>query len=182
MQIPAAESVVWPATGAGAAALWLAGTAVLIGLAYAGVSVYWGLGGTALVDTVGGTLAKLGRERDAVVVAALWGAAALKLAAAVLPLVALRSAPARARRDRGGALTRGARRASWVAAVVLTVYGAVYTGGGLLVQAGVIHSSRSADHRAQAWHAYLWDPWFLVWGVLITAALVRSSGPAQTRG
>jgi len=31
-----------------------------------------------------------------------------------------------------------------------------------------------ADHRALAWHAYLWDPWFLVWGVLVTAALLRS--------
>jgi hypothetical protein len=32
----------------------------------------------------------------------------------------------------------------------------------------------SADHRALAWRAYLWDPWFLVWGLLVTAALLRS--------
>jgi len=50
----------------------------------------------------------------------------------------------------------------------------VLTTTGLLVQADVIHSSRKADQRALTWHAYLWDPWFLVWGVLITAALLRS--------
>ncbi len=43
-----------------------------------------------------------------------------------------------------------------------------------MVQLGVIASSASADHRALAWHAYLWDPWFLVWGLLVTAALLRT--------
>ncbi|MGI8591252.1 MAG: hypothetical protein ACR2M5_09740, partial [Nakamurella sp.] len=42
-----------------------------------------------------------------------------------------------------------------------------------MVQFGVIAASASADHRALAWHAYLWDPWFLVWGLLVTAALLR---------
>jgi hypothetical protein len=45
---------------------------------------------------------------------------------------------------------------------------------GLLVQAGLIGTPGGADHRALAWHAYLWDPGFLVWGVLVTAALLRS--------
>ncbi|PZS36509.1 MAG: hypothetical protein DLM59_01075 [Pseudonocardiales bacterium] len=45
---------------------------------------------------------------------------------------------------------------------------------GLMVQFGVIAASASADHRALAWHAYLWDPWFLVWGLLVTAALLRA--------
>jgi hypothetical protein len=42
-----------------------------------------------------------------------------------------------------------------------------------LVQAGVVQAASNADQRALAWHAYLWDPWFLVWGLLIAAALVR---------
>jgi hypothetical protein len=29
----------------------------------------------------------------------------------------------------------------------------------------------TADHRALAWHAYLWDPWFLIWGLLVVGAL-----------
>jgi hypothetical protein len=27
------------------------------------------------------------------------------------------------------------------------------------------------DHRALAWHTYLWDPWFLMWGLLVAGAL-----------
>ena len=38
----------------------------------------------------------------------------------------------------------------------------------------MIGTPANADHRALAWHAYLWDPWFLVWGLLVTAALLRS--------
>lgn len=51
---------------------------------------------------------------------------------------------------------------------------------GLLVQADVIHATRDADHRALAWHAYLWDPWFLGWGLLLTAALWRSRAAWRT--
>jgi hypothetical protein len=61
--------------------------------------------------------------------------------------------------------------------VILTAYGLVLTVTGLLVQSGVIVSSASADHRAQRWHAYLWDPWFLVWGLLVTVALVQTRRP-----
>jgi hypothetical protein len=45
-------------------------------------------------------------------------------------------------------------------------------------------AAAGADHRALAWHAYLWDPWFLLWGVLVTAALVRSrlSRPGRATG
>lgn len=126
------------------------------------MSIYWGVGGTWLLDTVGGSLARLGRSRDATVIAAVWAAAALKLVAAPLPVIAVRE-PTR----------RAARTLAWVAAAILTVYGAVLTVIGLLVQAGVIHSSAHADRKALAWHAYLWDPWFLLWGLLIVVALLR---------
>ena len=51
---------------------------------------------------------------------------------------------------------------AWAEAAILIVYGLVQTAAGLLVQADVIHASATADHRALAWHAYLWDPWFLI--------------------
>ena len=63
---------------------------------------------------------------------------------------------------------------AWMAAGILTGYGAVQTSVGLLVQAGAIHASMKADHRALAWHAYLWDPWFLVWGLLVAASLITA--------
>ncbi|MGI8711794.1 MAG: DUF3995 domain-containing protein [Solirubrobacteraceae bacterium] len=158
-------------------AVRFARAALLVGGLYTAVSVYWGLGGTALLDTVGGSLARLGRAGDTGVILAVWGAAALKAAAAVLPLVAVHASSR-------GAATPSPRRVAvalaWIAAAILTVYGLVLTAVGLLVQAGAIRASRAADHRALAWHAYLWDPWFLIWGLLAVAALVwaRHTPPA----
>jgi hypothetical protein len=73
------------------------------------------------------------------------------------------------------------RALAWLEAAILTIYGLVLTIAGLLVQSGVITAPASADHRALAWHAYLWDPWFLLWGVLVTAALTRSRQPGATQ-
>jgi hypothetical protein len=141
----------------------------VVGLAYAAVSAYWGVGGTWLVDTVGGSLARLGRAGDPGVLAAVWAAAVLKATAAVLPLLAVRGLGAHRR-------TQAARSLAWIAAAILTVYGAVLTTVGLLLQLDVIHRSATADQRALAWHAYLWDPWFVVWGLLVATALLRSRG------
>jgi len=69
---------------------------------------------------------------------------------------------------------RVARALSWIEAVILTGYGLVLTVTGLLVQADVIKAGPNADHRVLAWHAYLWDPWFLCWGLLVVVALVRA--------
>jgi hypothetical protein len=144
----------------------LAWSACAVGALYAAVSVYWGLGGTWLLDTVGGSLARLGHARSPGVLAALWIAVVLKLLAAVAPVLAVHD------------FERGVRRrAVWIlaclAAGVLILYGLVLTVAGLLVQAGVVHASPNADWRALDWHAYLWDPWFLAWGLLIAGALIR---------
>jgi hypothetical protein len=169
---PTATTAVATGRARAQAGLVAARAAFAVGLLYAAVSVYWGLGGTWLVDTVGGSLAKLGRGHNAGVIAAVWGAAVLKLIAAALPLLALRHRSG-SRRDRALWVL------AWIAAGVLIAYGLVLTAVGLLVQADVIHASKTADHRALAWHAYLWDPWFLLWGALIAAALLLSGG---TRG
>jgi hypothetical protein len=142
--------------------------AFAVGLLYAAISLYWGAGGTWLLGTVGSSLGK-GHGASALVVLAVWLAVGLKVIAALLPLLAVSvDTSARARR------ARLIRALAWIEALILTVYGLVWTAVGLLVQAGVIGTSATADHRALEWHAYLWDPWFLVWGLLVTAALIRS--------
>jgi hypothetical protein len=153
------------ATTAGLGAAW---AAFAVGLLYAAVSVYWGLGGSWLLDTVGASLTQPGRSAGALVLLAVWCAVGLKLIAAVLPLPAVGAAAAHSR------LSRLIRALTWVEAVILTGYGLILTAAGLLVQASLIGTPVNADHRALAWHAYLWDPWFLVWGLLVTAALLRS--------
>jgi hypothetical protein len=60
------------------------------------------------------------------------------------------------------------------AAAVLVVYGAAEA----LVETGAIKPSGSVDWAALRWHLGLWDPWFLVWGLLLAAA---TRGYAITR-
>jgi hypothetical protein len=153
---------------ASAAGLRVAQVAFAVGLLYAAISLYWGAGGTWLLDTVGSGLGK-GHGGSALVVFAVWLAVGLKVIAAVLPLLAVT-----ADTSAGSRRLRLIRPLAWIEAVILTGYGLVLTAVGLLVQADVIGTSATADHRALEWHASLWDPWFLVWGLLVTAALVRS--------
>ena len=145
----------------------------MAGLAYAAISVYWAAGGTWLLNTVAGTLEQQGRAGNLGIILAVWAAAVLKIIGAIAPLAAVGVIPGQATT----AWRRPMRVLAWLEAAVLTIYGLVLTGAGLLGQSGVIAPAASADHRALAWHAYLWDPWFLLWGVLVTAALVRSPQP-----
>ena len=149
--------------------LRLAQAACAVGLVYAAVSVYWAAGGAWLLSTVGETLGQQGRAGDLGIIVAVWAAAALKFIGAIMPLAAVGVTPWRA-----AARRRQMRVLAWAEAGILTIYGLVLAGAGWLAQSGVIASTASVDHRALAWHAYLWDPWFLIWGILVTAALVRS--------
>lgn len=66
----------------------------LLGGLYAAVSAYWGAGGTALLDTIGGTLEREGRARAAGVLAVVWTTVVLSW-----PSAASGSSPSR---DRSG--------------------------------------------------------------------------------
>jgi hypothetical protein len=52
--------------------------AAALGIGHAAVSAYWAVGGTWLLDTIGGELERWGRERQPSVVVALWLIAVLK--------------------------------------------------------------------------------------------------------
>jgi hypothetical protein len=147
-----------------------------LGAASAAMSAYWALGGTALLDTVGGEIERWGRERSAGVVATLWVITVAKLVGAVAPLVLVGVGagrlPARTR-------AQPMRALGWIVAIGLTVYGSVLTVAGLLVEAGVIDAADDADEHAIAWHAYLWDPWFVLWGGAFTVAMWRSRPQAS---
>jgi len=141
---------------------------VPVGVLYAAVSAYWGLGGTGLVDTIGGTLEREGRAGSAGLLTVLWVTVVVKLVVASLGLAAVLGH--RWVRPRQRQL---ARRAASTAALILVLYGGVLTVAGLLVQLDLVHASANADHKALRWHAFLWDPWFLVWGLLLAGALAR---------
>ena len=148
---------------------------LVVGLAYAAISVYWAVGGGWLLNTVGISLSQPGQAGHLAALLAVWGAAGVKAFAAVLPLLAIGAWP----RTANGGLQRLARVLAWIEAAILAGYGLVLTASGLLVQAGVIKAAAPADRLALKWHAYLWDPWFLIWGIFVFLALWRSRPASQ---
>lgn len=150
----------------GSAGLWCAVGGGVVGLVYAAVSAYWAAGGTLGLDTVGGELEQLSRKREAGMVTVLWLTVALKVVAALLgPAVVY---PGRGTRQQGALrpLLWLVGAASWLGTVLLIGY------GGLLVigQSVVLLSGNAPSAEAFRWHLFLWDPWFLVWGLLLGVA------------
>jgi hypothetical protein len=74
-------------------------------------------------------------------------------------------------REWGAPIVR--RLVGWSAvlgSVVLTLYGGVFVVTGALVLGGAITTSEPIDEHALRWHVFLWDLWFLVWGVMLGLA------------
>jgi hypothetical protein len=145
--------VSWARSGRSAAL-----AAAALAFASAAVSLYWTLGGTGLLDTVGGEIERLARERSAAAIAVVGATAVAKLLAGALALALLRS-------DR-----RPLFRAAIGGCALLALYGGVLVVAGALVLAGAIDSSEPVDEYALRWHVFLWDMWFLVWGAALALA------------
>ncbi|MEV0285252.1 DUF3995 domain-containing protein [Kribbella sp. NPDC050820] len=134
-------------------------TACMLGLGHALFSAYWALGGTWLLDTIGGDLERWGRTREPLVILGLWLVVVLKAGVAVAAPI-LQYDVVRA--------PRVPRILSWIAATVLTLYGGILTLAGIVAVRSDVQAS---DPRALAWHAYFWDPWFLLWGLAFALSL-----------
>jgi hypothetical protein len=153
------------------AAMRFALAAAALMAASAAISAYWAAGGTALLDTVGGSIARWARQGGVAVQLGMALVVLVKLVAAWLPVAAVR--PCR----------RSVRWLAWLEAAILIGYGGTLRAAGVAVQAGLVAAGHDADRKALAWHAYLWDPWFLVAGLLVFAALRagRAARPALAR-
>lgn len=115
-----------------------------------------------LLAAVGGPVTQLAGRGGWLPAAVAAGAALAKVVAAGLELVLL-----------ARPVHRVLRR--WVVAamgVLLTLYGGVLVGVGGLSLAGVF-GAPPADPVPLRWHVALWDAWFLLWGVLVLAAVAR---------
>jgi len=64
-------------------------------------------------------------------------------------------------------------RTALAGGIVLALYGGVLVLVGALVLSGVIVPSGPVDRTALRWHVYVWDLWFLVWGVLLVVAALQ---------
>lgn len=155
---PAASG--WSAAGAVAAY-----AAAIVAFAYALMSLYWALGGHALLSTVGGYVEQFARRGGAVPVLAALPVTVAKVAGGLLALALVR--------PWGRVVPRRWLLAgSTAASVLLVVYGGVSVLLGALVLSGVVHPAGGVDRTALRWHVGVWDLWFLVWGVLLALATV----------
>jgi hypothetical protein len=137
-------------------------------LAYAAISAYWAFGGTWLLATVGASLAT--NHQSVTLTLAVWAAVLLKVVGALVPALACLP-PGRP----------GFRVCAWAEGAVITLYGFVLTSVELTAEVGIIHPGKTTDRRALAWHAYLWDPWFLIWGFLVIIALLLTRSAVGPR-
>ncbi|HYX94225.1 MAG TPA: DUF3995 domain-containing protein, partial [Geodermatophilus sp.] len=140
------------------------GAAVLAALS-AAVSAYWLAGGTWLLSTVGGVVEEQGRQGGALVTAGLALVVVVKLAVAVLALALAHPPP-------GRRLRRLVPAAALLAGGVLAVYGGALVVVGAVALTGVL--GEPADSAALRWHVLLWDPWLLLWGVLLVVAALAA--------
>jgi Protein of unknown function (DUF3995) len=157
---------------------WPAWVAAVLALASALVSLYWTAGGTALLDTVGGAIEDLARERSPGSLALGGGTVLLKALAGALALaLAVARPPASALRRRVLLWANGA------ASAILCAWGGANVAVGALVLSGAITPATEVDRRALRWHVFVWDLWFLVWGVVLALAVVRARRalPAQAK-
>lgn len=132
--------------------------AAALGGIHAGFSLYWAVGGTALVWSLGSDLAASFQGREWL----LAPIGALKLLAAVVPLaLAFWRWPAR----------RLTRSACWFGAAVLIIWGGLNTVVANLVLTGAIQPQPDLDRPGMIGHAWLWDPLFLAWGAAVAIGL-----------
>ncbi|WP_432968274.1 DUF3995 domain-containing protein [Dactylosporangium sp. CA-233914] len=146
--------------------------AAVAGLTHAGFSLYWALGGRWLLPTVGQWAVNGARDAPVAAGLLLVAVAAVKCAVVAIPLTVSRR-PLR----RPGVW----RAFAWLAAVVLTGYGALNSVVAWLVLGGVLRPEGGFDRQAMIGHAYLWDPLFLVWGVLLGAGLLIGTSDRRKR-
>lgn len=161
---------------------WAAYAAAAWAGAFAAVSLYWALGGTAGIDTVGGEIEELARSGKAAASVLAWGATVAKVAGVVFALALV---------QRWGRVfpRRLMLVAGWAAVALLIGYGGLTVGAELLVAIRVVGPPAGIDWYALYWHLALWDPYFVLWGVLLGIAMRHyrldtrpAGGSARTPG
>lgn len=161
------------ATPQAGGARWPAYAAAGCALAFAAVSVYWGCGGVAGLDTVGAEAVRLSRAGDPMLLAAVWASVVLKVAGAALALAMVRSWGRRF--PRRLLLALGS-----LGSLGLIGYGGVLIAVETSVVAGLIAAPADMDWRGFHGHLYLWDPWFVVWGLLLGLATLTFARGRRT--
>lgn len=155
-------------TAAGAAQVpstaWAAYAACAWAVVFAAASFYWAAGGTAGSGTVAKMYTASAVAHDAGLAAQLWIAGVLKLLIGVLALALVQRWGRRFPRWMPLA-------AGWAAGVLLSLYGVADLIDHALMAIGAINTPASLGASAVRWHLLLWDPWWLLGGILFVVAV-----------
>lgn len=145
------------------AAKFVLASAALAGIVHGGFSLYWGVGGDVLVTTLGDRIVTAFADRRWLLIPV----AVVKIGFALLAL----TLPTWRR------AARLIRALCWSGAVALVAWGGANTLIGNAVLSGIIQPGNGYDRDGMAGHAWLWDPLFLLWGILVVAGLLLTRTP-----
>lgn len=128
---------------------------------FAVVSFYWGCGGTFALETVGREALELAKAGNVGVYLALWFVGFVKVGGGLLALALVQNWGRRYFRHWMLLL------AGWGGTAVLLLYGGAQISVQLMVKSGILTPPGDMDWRGFYGHLYLWDPLFVVWGLLM---------------
>lgn len=139
---------------------WPSYAAAAVAFVFAAVSFYWGAGGRLGLSTLGGSIQEMALARDPVIVTLVWVTGVGKVAGGVLALALVRPWGRRLPR-------RLLLLAAWSGAALLTTYGVLQVASVAAVALGIITPSQPLPTTVLRWRLLLWEPWFLLWGILL---------------
>jgi hypothetical protein len=137
------------------------------------ISIYWGLGGTFGMETVGEGMLELALSGDAQLMLINWVSVVGKIGLGLLVLALLRNWG-------GDGLRRLLRIGLWIGGILMLLYGGLnLIQHVLMVTGNVPIASLLGTPEAVRWHIFLWDPWWMLGGILF---LLTARYFSQTRG
>jgi Protein of unknown function (DUF3995) len=146
---------------------WPAYAAAVWAFAFAAVSFYWALGGTVGLDTLSLELERDAREGGSELLALAVAPGIGKLALGVLALALVDT-------SRSPLPRRTLIVLAWVVGLGLFVYGAVLTTEKALMKLNVVDVPEALGEDRVNWYLFLWDPLWLVGGILFLIAAARA--------
>lgn len=139
--------------------------AAVIGAPYIALNAYWAVGGEGLQTEYGSHLVgQAGTASFQVFSLVLVAVFSVAAASGVLATSVGMDSPFRA----------PLLWLAWLSAAWLSIYGLFVCLIGWAVQAGIRDLSADENPARYRWHAFLFDPWLLVWGLVLIAALTVS--------
>lgn len=151
---------------------WIAYAAALWALLFAGLSFYWGLGGRRGATTLGPAIMAAAADPWFVAIG-LWGVGGVKVIGVLIALALIRPWPQ-------PMLHRLLRGAAYAGGGLALLYGAASFVQHALMVTGVIRLPEGLGPAAARWHLLLWDPWWMVGGILFIAT-ARLVGPVNSK-